>query len=124
MMKRLADSLIDEQLEPVEQINGFNNVGTLKSNGVEVGIQSRRGNGVRMRFSGTVQRTTSDGAASTNSPRFLLKGGFSTSPWAPWHTGMEGVLEAGRRTRDGDHTDSSLLVQDGRTFTLKLTYSR
>ncbi len=159
-----ADDLIDEQLEPVEQVNWFNNVETLKSDGLELGIHSRRENGVWTSFSGSLQRALSDGERATNAPLCQLKARVSTSPWAPWHAGIEGLFETSRRTRDGDYTGSSLLVngivsrqigehfrlalssrnllntayyhpaghelrgqslrQDGRTFTLKLTYSR
>ena len=111
-----------------------------------------------------MQNAKSDGRPADNSPRYAVKGGLSTSPWAPWHAGIEGMFEAGRRTRDGEHTAAYLLLngivshqlserfrlslatrnllgtryfnpvgpelrpqsirQDGRTFTLRLTYSR
>ena len=159
-----ADSLIDEALEPVSQAYWYNNVGSIESNGVEIGINMRRQDGLWTRFSGTIQNTKSDGESATNSPQYSLKAGISTSPWAPWHGGIEGVFESGRSTRDGDHTDSFLLVngilsrqlgehfrlalsshnllntrystpvgpelraqsirQDGRSFTLRITYTR
>jgi iron complex outermembrane receptor protein len=105
-----ADGLIDQQLEPVDQVYWYNNVGSMDSNGVEVGVQTRRQNGLWTHFSGAVQRTNSDGQPATNSPQLLLKGGLSTSPWAPWHAGVEGIFEASRRTRDGERTDPFFLL--------------
>jgi outer membrane receptor protein involved in Fe transport len=159
-----AFGLIDQELNATSQAYWYNNVGEMESNGIEVGMQFRRQDGLWSRFSAAMQNTESDGQPADNSPRYTLKSGISTSPWAPWHAGIEGVLEAGRRTRDGDHTGSFLLVngivsrqlsahfrlalssrnilntrysnpvgpelrqqsirQDGRTFTMGLTYSK
>ena len=127
-------------------------------------MQVRRADGLWYHVSASAQHAQSDGQPATNSPRFLLKGGVSTSPWAPWHAGMEGVYETARRTRDGERTNPFFLLngivsrqlgahvrlalssrnllnakysnpvgpelrpqsirQDGRTFMLRLTYSR
>jgi iron complex outermembrane receptor protein len=159
-----ANHLIDQRIEPVEHIAWYDNVGTVESNGVELEAQMRRQDGLWARVSGSLQRTRSDGQPASNSPRYLLKGGLSNSPWAPFHVGVEGTFEAARRTRDGATTNPFLLVnatmsklvgksfrvaltahnlfntdysnpvgpelrpqsirQDGRTFTLRLTYSR
>jgi iron complex outermembrane receptor protein len=159
-----ADDLIDEQLEPVEQIYWYDNIGSMTSNGVELGLQMRRQNGLWARLSGSAQRVATEDGPPSNSPRFLLKGGLSTSPWAPFHAGIEGIFEASRRTRDGDKTEPFLLLngtisrqlaerfrlslsvrnlldtrystpvgpellpqairQDGRTFQLKMIYTR
>jgi outer membrane receptor protein involved in Fe transport len=159
-----AKSLIDEQLEPDSQIYWYNNVGELVSNGMELGVHVRRNDGVWMRLSATLQQADSDGAPVTNSPQVLLKGRLSTSPWATWSGGIEGIYEAARRTRDAERTDPYLLMngilsrqigtqfrialtarnllntgyslpvgpelrpqsirQDGRTFTLRLTYTK
>jgi iron complex outermembrane receptor protein len=159
-----AAHMIDQQLEPVDQVYWYNNVGSMESNGVEAGLNIRRADGLWYRFSGVLQRTLSDGQPASNSPQFLLKGGISTSPWAPWHAGLDGVYEPGRSTRDGEETKAFLLLngivsrqmsahfrlalssrnllnthysypvgpelkpqsirQNGRTFTLKLTYCK
>ncbi|MEK6371391.1 MAG: TonB-dependent receptor [Acidobacteriota bacterium] len=122
-----ADNLIDEELEPVDQIYWYNNVGSMKSNGVELGLNVRRTDGVWAHLSGSAQRAATSEGLTSNSPRFLLKGGLSTSPWAPLHAGIEGIFEASRRTRDGDKTDPFLLLngvvskQLGKSLRLALT---
>jgi len=159
-----ASDLIDQQLEPASQIYWYDNVGEVKSDGADLGLQIRRKDGLWYRFSGSLQHTHSNDQPADNSPRLLLKAGVSTSPWAPWHGGLEANYETSRRTRDGDTTPGFLLVngiasrqlnqhfrlalsarnllgtgysnpvgpelrqqsirQDGRTFTLRLTYTR
>jgi outer membrane receptor protein involved in Fe transport len=159
-----AARLINQQLDPTDQIYWYENLGAVKSDGVEASLYLRMQSGLWAHFSGASQRTTSDGAPADNSPRYLFKSGVSTSPWTRFHGGLEGVFEAGRRTRDGDSTDAFFLMngtfsariaehlrlgitahnllnagyatpvgpelrpqsirQDGRTFTLRLTYSR
>jgi iron complex outermembrane receptor protein len=105
-----AGRLIDEQLEPESQAYWYDNVGEMESNGVEMAVHMRRPDGIWSRFSISAQDTKSDGQPADNSPRYAVKGGLSTSPWAPWHGGIEGVFEAGRRTRDGERTDAYLLL--------------
>ena len=157
--------LINQELEPVSQTYWYNNSGAIESNGAELSLQMRRQNGVWAALSGTFARAAYDGGPKLdNSPRVLLKGHVSTSPWQPVHCGLEAIWESSRLTRDGDKTPSFAIIngtvtrkvaqhfdltltarnllgakysnpvgpellpqsirQDGRSLTLKLTYSR
>jgi outer membrane receptor protein involved in Fe transport len=159
-----ASGLIESELEPMDKIYWYNNIGSVESTGAEAAVHLRMKSGLWARFSASSQRVTDSGSPADNAPRFLVKGGVSTSPWAPLHAGVEAVFEGGRRTRNGGSTDNFLVVngtvsrrlaehfrlgltahdllnagystpvgpelrpqsirQDGRTLTLKLTYTR
>ena len=105
-----TDDLIDQQFDYEAPSFRYENLGSLDSNGVELGLAWHRQDGLWARLSGALQHGADSKQMMTNSPQYLLKGNVSTSPWRRFSFGVEAVAEAQRRTRDGEHTDPFLLL--------------
>jgi outer membrane receptor protein involved in Fe transport len=147
-----------------EGVDSYQNLGRIVSRGAEAGLELRRANGLWAHLGYALQTGNEDGQPLVNAPRHMLYAGVSTSPWRAAHGGLEAMYESARTTRDGNQTDSYVLLngtasrrlaprlrlslsvqnildqqyalpvgpeivpealqQDGRTWTLKVSYQR
>jgi outer membrane receptor for ferrienterochelin and colicins len=122
-----AADMIDQQVDPSDDINWYQNIGRLHSAGAEVKLDLRRNEGVWGYLSYSLASARDALGPISNSPRHLVKAGLSTTPWKPIHLGLDAVYESARLTRDGQRSDSFLLLngtlsrQLGEYFRLGIT---
>lgn len=107
---RIRD-LIGQQLDPVDNLWVFRNVGRVRTNGAELGLEGSWHNGIRMRSSLTYQdaRETDTDEWMVNSPRLLAKLGLSGRLYGEWLAGAELQHISKRRTM-ADETGSATLA--------------
>jgi iron complex outermembrane receptor protein len=105
-----ASDLIDQQIDPSDQVNWYRNAGRVTSNGAEVKLDLRRKDGLWGYLSYSLAQAHQASVDIDNSPVHMVKGGVSTSPFNPMHFGMDAVYESARLTRDGGRTDSFILL--------------
>ena len=107
---RIRD-LIGQQLDPVDNLWVFRNVGRVRTNGAELGLEGAWRNGIRMRSSLTYQdaRETDTDEWLVNSPRLLAKVGLSGRLYGEWLAGAE-LQHIGKRRTMADETGSATLA--------------
>jgi outer membrane cobalamin receptor len=105
-----ADSLIESQLDTADSVYWYQNLGSMTSTGMSVGLDWRRESGLWAHASYATQQADGAEGHLANSPRHLVKAGISTTPWKKVHGGLEAVYESSRHTRSGGETDGFLLL--------------
>ena len=105
-----ASGLIDQQLDPADQIYSYANLGQVSSNGGEMKLDLRRPNGVWAYVSYSFAETRDQLGHISNSPHHLAKAGISTPAWNPLHFGIDTLFESARFSRDGQRGDSFFVV--------------
>jgi len=106
----VADLIEQKPSSITPELYWYDNASGVKSSGFEAKIDLRRKSGLWGYFSYSFAHAAANGERLDNSPRHLLKGGISSSPWAPAHFGLEAVFETSRLMRDGAKTDPFLLL--------------
>jgi iron complex outermembrane receptor protein len=105
----MVTGMIDQQVDPSDGSNHYQNLNRISSNGVELRLDRKS---ARSWAYLSYSFVDADGATGNldNSPRQMIKAGLSTSPWQPIHFGLDAVYEKPRFTRDGQRSDSFLLL--------------
>jgi len=89
---------------------GFHNAGEVRSRGIELQADYRRGDGVWSYLSYTFQRASENDVPMLNSPTHLIKGGVSTPTSGSLQGALELQYESSRQTRAGAATNNALVV--------------
>jgi outer membrane receptor protein involved in Fe transport len=107
---RIKDT-IGQELDPVDNLWVFRNLGRVRTNGAELGLEGLWLNGVRMRSSVTYQdaREAETDEWLVNSPRLLAKVELSARIYGEWQAGAE-LQHIGRRRTLADETGSATLA--------------
>lgn len=105
---RATDIIRLEMVAPDEV--QFQNLGHVRSSGVEVQLDDRRSDGIWSYVSYSHQVAKEGGERMLNSPLNMLKAGISTPTSRRWYGGLELQYESGRPTKNGEMTDSSTLA--------------
>jgi len=107
---RITD-LIDQTMDPADDLTQFQNVGAALARGAEVGLTARFGGGLSGYASYAYQKAEDDrsGAELTNSPDQAFKFGVSCPLVGPLRVSGEFLYETGRRTVQDTRTGSYLL---------------
>jgi outer membrane receptor protein involved in Fe transport len=105
-----ASNLIDQELDPSDQIYSYQNAGRIKSHGAELKLDLRRQDGLWGYLSYSLADAHDAMGHLDNSPEHMVKGGISTSPFNPVHFGLDAAYESARFTRDGGRSDAFLLL--------------
>jgi outer membrane receptor protein involved in Fe transport len=81
-------------------ITGYFNSGSVVSDGGEVQLDYRRGDGIWSYLNYSAQRTRENGSPMANSPSHLIKAGFSTPTFRAWQGAAEVLWSARRELTD------------------------
>ena len=107
---RIKDT-IGQELDPVDNLWVFRNLGRVRTNGAEIGLEGLWLNGIRLKSSVTYQdaRETETDDWLVNSPRLLAKLGLSGRIYGEWLAGAE-VQHIGARRTMASETGSATLA--------------
>lgn len=106
----IASNLIDQQLDPSDDVYWYQNAQQITSRGAELKIDLRRKDGLWGYLSYSFAHAHDAMDHLDNSPKHMVKGGVSTSPFDPFHFGLDAVYESARFTRDGGKTDGFVFL--------------
>lgn len=106
----IASDLIDQQLDPGDEVYWYQNAGEIKSHGAELKVDLRRKDGLWGYLSYSAAHSHDALDHLDNAPHHMVKGGVSTSPLNPMHFGLDAVYETARHTRDRGETAGFLLL--------------
>lgn len=107
---RIRDT-IGQVLDPVDHLWVFRNLGRVRTNGAELGLDGLLLNGIRLKSSLTYQdaREIETDEWLVNSPRILAKLGLSGRFYGDWQAGAE-IQHIGRRRTMADETGGATLA--------------
>ncbi len=105
-----VEDLIEQRLDPQDDLYEFSNRGSVVSRGVEVELNRRLASGFWSFFNYSFQRAVEGGAWLTNSPRQLASAGASGPLSARLTGALELIYESGRLTMTNARTDPYLLA--------------
>jgi len=89
---------------------GYKNAGELRSNGIELQCDYRRGNGIWSYINYSWQHATENGQRMPNSPEHLAKAGISTPTSRPLQGAIELLYGSARKTIGGAETANGLIA--------------